>query len=341
MNLLLTPYSIKNLDLKNRVVMAPMCQYSATDGVVNDWHHVHYTSRAVGGVGLIIVEMTNVEPDGRLTDGCLGLWNDVQTKELKKIVDAAHAHDAKIGIQIAHSGRKSTIAEVPVSSTGEAFSDKYKTPHELTTEEAEAMVEKFKDAARRAVEAGFDTIEIHGAHGYLIHQFQSPLSNNRDDKYGRDRSLFGVEVVKAVKSVMPEDMPLIFRTSAYEFAEGGADLDYGIEMNKRYVEAGVDMIHVSAGGEGAPSKERFGSAYPGYMLEFAKGIKDACDVPVISVGILDDKSMAEYAVASGASDLAALGRALLRDPYWVLNQAWETDKESRDFIPKQYERGYY
>lgn len=341
MNTLFQPYQFKNLSLRNRVVMAPMCQYSAEDGVANDWHFVHYTSRAIGGVGLVIVEMTNIEPDGRITDNCLGLWNDEQQEALKRIVDAVHQHGAKIGIQIAHAGRKATDAEQPVSASDIAHSDRYKTPHALTTEEAKAMVQKYKDTAARAVAAGFDTIEIHGAHGYLIHQFQSPSINNRKDKYGQDRSLFGVEVVESVKSVMPDDMPLLFRTSAYEFAADGYDLDYGIDMCKRYVEAGVDMLHVSAGGEGTPSKSRFAGAYPGYMLNFARAVKEACDVPVIAVGILDDVSTAEYAVSSGASDLAAIGRALLRDPHWVLNQEQAIDKNARSFIPEQYERGYY
>ncbi|HJE19064.1 MAG TPA: NADH:flavin oxidoreductase/NADH oxidase [Aliicoccus persicus] len=341
MNTLFQPYQFKNLSLRNRVVMAPMCQYSAEDGIANDWHFVHYTSRAIGGVGLVIVEMTNIEPDGRITDNCLGLWNDKQQAALKRIVDAVHQHGAKIGIQIAHAGRKATDAKTPVSASDIAHSERYKTPHALTTEETEAMVQKYKDTAARAVAAGFDTIEIHGAHGYLIHQFQSPSINNRDDKYGQDRSLFGVEVVEAVKSVMPDDMPLLFRTSVYEFAEGGYDLDYGIDMCKRYVEAGVDMLHVSAGGEGTPSKSRFTGAYPGYMLNFARAVKEACDVPVIAVGILDDVSTAEYAVSSGASDLAAIGRALLRDPHWVLNQGQAIDKSARSFIPEQYERGYY
>lgn len=341
MNTLFQPYTLKDLTLRNKVVMAPMCQYSAEDGVANDWHHVHYTTRAIGGVGLIIVEMTNIEPDGRITDQCLGLWNDEQQAALAKIVDASHKYGAKIGVQIAHAGRKATDTETPVSASGTAFSEKYKTPHALTTTEAEAMIQKYKESAARAVAAGFDTIEIHGAHGYLIHQFQSPTVNNRDDKYGKDRSLFGVEVVEAVKSVMPKGMPLIFRTSAYEFAQGGYDLDYGIEMCQRYVDAGVDMIHVSAGGEGKPSKERFNGSYPGYMLNFAREVKIACDVPVMSVGVLDDVSMAQYAVSSGASDLAAIGRALLRDPHWVLNQEAVVDKSARSFIPKQYERGYY
>lgn len=334
-------YKIKDLELKNRVVMAPMCMYSAEDGVANSFHHTHYVSRAVGGVGLIIVEMTDIEPDGRITNGCLGLWNDEQRDAFKPIVEEAHKYGAKIGIQIAHAGRKATDAETPVSSINEAYSDRYKTPHELTTEEAEEMVEKYKSAARRAVEAGFDTIEIHGAHGYLIHQFQSPLSNKRDDKYGKDLSLFGREVIEAVKSVMPEGMPLLFRISAYEFAEGGYDLDYGIELSKKYVEAGVDMIHVSAGGEGSPSKERFSGAYPGYMEEFARGVKCACNIPVIAVGMLDNPEVAQHVLNAGSSDLVAIGRAILRDPYWVLNAEWDKDKEARSFIPEQYERGYY
>lgn len=340
MSALFEPYRIKNLDIRNRVVMAPMCQYSAEDGIPNEWHFTHYTSRAVGGTGLIMVEMTNVEERGRITDQCLGIWSDGHVPHYKRVVDACHRQGAKIGIQLGHAGRKARDTEVPVSSSPIPFDDESKTPHELTTDEVDEMVDAYKWGAVRAVEAGFDTIEIHGAHGYLIHQFQSPLTNKREDEYGKDLSLFGRRVIEAVKSVMPEGMPLILRISAVEFAEGGYDLDYGIDIAKQYKEAGVDMIDVSAGGEGIPSKERFPGNYPGYLVPYARSIKEEADIPVIAVGLLEDVNVAEHIIASGDADLAAIGRGLLRDPYWVMNANRVQNPTDRSFIPEQYDRGF-
>ena len=198
---LFTPYKFKGLELKNRIVFPPMCQYSVEkkDGIATDWHFVHYVSRAIGGTGLIIIEMTDVEPDGRISDYDLGLWSDEQIEPLRRIVDECHKHGAKVAIQIAHAGRKAQDAEIPVAPSPIAFDENSKTPRELTTEEVKTMVEKFRLAVRRAVKAGFDTIEIHGAHGYLIHQFHSPLTNKRSDEYGRDLTLFGSETIKALK----------------------------------------------------------------------------------------------------------------------------------------------
>jgi len=253
MALLATPFQFKGLTLKNRIVMPPMCQYSveAHDGTPTDWHFVHYVSRAVGGTGLIIMEMTDVEPDGRISNGDLGLWSDEQIPAYARIISEVHKYGAKIGIQIAHAGRKAEDAEVPVSSSAIAFpGSRYKTPRALTTEEVKQMVVKFAESARRAVEAGVDTIEVHGAHGYLIHQFHSPLTNQRDDEYGQDKALFGVEVIQAIKKVIPSDMPLIMRVSALEYVDGGYGLEYSTELCRRYKEAGVDIFHLSSGGEG-------------------------------------------------------------------------------------------
>lgn len=328
-------YRIKNLNLKNKVVMAPMCQYSAEDGFPNDWHTTHYASRAAGGTGLIIVEMTNVEPDGRITDHCLGLWSDSHISRYKTLVDAIHQNGAKAGIQIAHAGRKAVDADTPVSSSPIPYDDSSKTPHELNTDETRNMIEKFRLAAGRAVSAGFDFIEIHGAHGYLIHQFSSPRTNTRSDQYGEDLSLFGCEVIRAVKEDIPDDMPLAIRISAKEFAEGGYDTEHGIYLAKQFKKAGADIIHVSAGGEGSPSPERFPGASPGYMVPFARAVKEGADIPVIAVGMLDDVNDARKVIEDGSADLVALGRALLRDPYWVLNH-----DDSGSFIPRQYTRGY-
>ncbi|MDQ0189646.1 NADH:flavin oxidoreductase/NADH oxidase [Alicyclobacillus cycloheptanicus] len=338
---LFTPYRLKGLELKNRIVMAPMCQYSVTakDGKPNDWHYVHLTSRAIGGTGLILVEMTDVEPDGRITDYDLGLWSDDHIPAFARIIEACHGYGAKVGIQIAHAGRKAEDAPEPVAPSAIRFdAPGYKMPRELTTDEVRQMVDKFGQAARRAVAAGVDTIELHGAHGYLIHQFQSPVTNHRTDEYGKDLSRFGVEVIRAVKRQMPDDMPLIIRVSAVEYVEGGYGLDHIIEICRKYKEAGVDMIHVSSGGEGRPAPNHRPGNYPGYQVPFARAIKQALDIPVIAVGVLEDFHLAESVVANQDADLVAIARGMLRDPYWALHAAQALGVKPD--VPKQYERAF-
>jgi NADPH2 dehydrogenase len=332
-------FTLKGLSLKNRIVMPPMCQYSvdAKDGKPNDWHFVHYVSRAVGGTGLIIMEMTDVEPDGRITDYDLGLWSDDHIPAFARTISEVHKYGAKIGIQIGHAGRKAEDAEVPVAPSAIPVSSKFKTPRALTTSETRDMVQKFKEAARRAVEAGVDTIELHGAHGYLIHQFHSPGINHREDEYGKDLARFGVEVVQAVKSVMPESMPLIMRVSAIEYMDGGYGLDHSIEICRRYRDAGVDMFHVSSGGEGPIGARKPGN-YPGFQVPMARAIKEALGVPVIAVGMLDNPALAESVVANGDADLIAVARGMLRDPYWAIHAMQALKQEVTP--PKQYMRAY-
>ncbi|MFP3391400.1 NADH:flavin oxidoreductase/NADH oxidase [Brevibacillus sp. SIMBA_040] len=342
MALLATPFQFKGLTLKNRIVMPPMCQYSveAHDGTPTDWHFVHYISRAVGGTGLIIMEMTDVEPDGRISNGDLGLWSDEQIPAYARIISEVHKYGAKIGIQIAHAGRKAEDAEVPVSSSAIAFpGSRYKTPRALTTEEVKQMVVKFAESARRAVEAGVDTIEVHGAHGYLIHQFHSPLTNQRDDEYGQDKALFGVEVIQAIKKVIPADMPLIMRVSALEYVDGGYGLEYSTELCRRYKEAGVDIFHLSSGGEGPIGSGGRPGVHPGYQVPLARAIKQALGVPVIAVGNLDDPNLAEASLGNGDTDLVAVGRGMLRDPYWALH-AIKTLSADELEPPKQYSRAF-
>ncbi|MDD0822919.1 NADH:flavin oxidoreductase/NADH oxidase [Mannheimia sp. AT1] len=346
---LLTPFKIKNLELKNRIVMPPMCQYSATNGVPNDWHFVHYTSRAIGGVGLIIVEMTNVASNGRITPNCLGLWNDEQQQAFKKLVDSVHAQGAKIGVQIAHAGRKAQDEPNAVAPSAIHYGEldyagqNLVTPRELTTDEVKELVQAFQNSVKRAVEVGFDTIEIYAAHGYLIHQFYSPKSNKRSDEYGKDPMLFGEQVIQAARAVMPADMPLIVRISAQEYGENGFDSDYGVQVAKRFADAGADVLDVSGGGDGVLHAGNHPEFYAGYQVDLARKVKQATGKPVIAVGMLDNAAVADHVLGVNDADLIAVGRALLRDPYWVLNAQYHqnnADSGEMQFVPSQYQRGF-
>jgi 2,4-dienoyl-CoA reductase-like NADH-dependent reductase (Old Yellow Enzyme family) len=254
-------------------------------------------------------------------------------------VSEVHKYGTKIGIQIAHAGRKAMDAGQPVSSSSSPPSEKgLKPSRALTTEEVKAMVIKYKDAARRAVAAGFDTIELHGAHGYLIHQFQSPGINNRTDQYGKDLSLFGVQIVQAVREVMPSDMPLIMRISAVEYMDGGYGMEHSIAIAKKYKAAGVDMFHVSSGGEGPAGKVKPGN-HPGYQVPLARAYRQALEVPVIAVGKLEDPFLAEATLANDDADLVAVGRGMLNDPYWALHAIQSVVRKVDP--PVQYARGIF
>ena len=340
MNDLFSPYNIKGLELKNRVVMPPMCQYSVgdKDGIATDWHYLHYVSRAVGGAGFIIIEMTDVEPDGRISDYDLGLWSDEQIPALARIVEACHSYGAKVGIQIAHAGRKAEDAAEPVAPSAIPFDVNWKTPRALSTSEVKEMVEKFRKAVKRAVQAGFDAIEIHGAHGYLIHQFHSPLTNKRDDEYGKDLTKFGREIIEAAKAEMPDDMPLIMRISAKEYVEGGYGIEESIQFAKEYKEAGVDMFDVSSGGEGPISAFGKPGTHAAYQVPLAREIKAALNIPVIAVGRLDDSTLANAVIGTEDADLVAIGRGMLRNPYWALEAAASLKKETT--LPRQYTSGF-
>ncbi|GAK08106.1 2,4-dienoyl-CoA reductase [Geomicrobium sp. JCM 19038] len=324
--------------------MPPMCQYSVEkeDGIPNDWHFVHYVSRAVGGTGLMIMEMTGVEPDGRITDHDLGLWSDDQIPAYQRIIQEVHKHGTKIGIQIAHAGRKAEDAPQPVGASNipvdvipeETKNGTLTPPRALETSEVERMITRFKEAAERAVRAGFDTIELHGAHGYLIHQFMSPSSNNRTDNFG-SLSKFGVDVIRAVKSVMPHDMPLIMRVSAIEYIDGGYDVDHSIQLAKEFQEAGVDLFHVSSGGEGLPGKTKPLNT-PAYQVPYARKFKENLKIPVIAVGRLENPHVAESVLSNGDADLIAVARGMLNDPYWAMHAIREIHKHV--IPPKQYGR---
>ncbi|ASA21855.1 NADH:flavin oxidoreductase/NADH oxidase [Paenibacillus donghaensis] len=338
---LFTPYELKGLTLKNRIVMPPMCQYAVDqeDGIPNNWHFVHYVSRAVGGTGFIIVEMTGIHPDGRITSRDTGLWDDSQIAAYRKITESVHENGAKIAIQLGHAGRKAVDAQPPVAPSAIPFDARSQTPQALSAEAVEALIADFREAARRAVEAGFDSVELHGAHGYLIHQFHSRLTNTREDEYGRDPALFGVRVTEAVREVLPAEMPLLMRISAKEYIEGGYDEAYALDICRRYKEAGVDMFHVSSGGEGPIGSNGGPHAGPAYQVQLAEYIRSGLQIPVIAVGRLESYEDAQSIVAGEQAELVAVGRGMLSDPYWALHA--EEALGGVAVVPKPYERGVW
>lgn len=340
MNNLFTPFKIKGLELKNRIVMPPMCQFSVNkkDGIATDWHYVHYISRAIGGTGLIIIEMTDIDPDGRISDYDLGLWSDDQIPALARIVEACHEHGAKVGIQIGHAGRKAQDAAVPVAPSAIPFDSESKTPRALSADETKQMVEKYRQSVRRALKTGVDAIELHGAHGYLIHQFLSPVTNKRTDAYGKDLTRFGREVSEAAKSELPSDMPLIMRISATEYVEGGYGINESIRFSEVFIKAGVDILHVSSGGEGPIASGGRPGTHAAYQVPLAREIKQVLNVPVIAVGRLDEPVLANAIIGNDEADLVAVGRGMLRNPYWALEASVKLKKEN--LIPEQYIRGF-
>ena len=344
---LFTPIKFRNIELKNRIVMSPMCMYSAEEGVANDFHFVHYGSRAQGGVGLVMVEATGVEPRGRITNKCLGIWNDEQALALKKIVDFVHQNsESKIGIQLAHAGRKGstwenrqisieegweTIAPSPIP-----FHHSERTPHVLTIEEIKNLIEDFRKATKRAVDAGFDVIEIHGAHGYLIHQFLSPLSNTRSDEYGgnsENRARFLMEILDVVNSEITENQALFVRISGTEYAENGWEISDSVELAKILKTKNVNLIDVSSGGNinGVTIPLN-----PGYQVPLAEAVKKNADIKTGAVGLITDANHAEEILENEQADLIFLAREILRNPYFAVQSAWENDEEN--FYPHQYLR---
>lgn len=329
-------FTVKDLTLKNRVMMSPMCQYSVwdEDGKPNEWHYVHYISRAVGGAGLIMMEMTDVDPNGRITVRDLGLWSDDQIPAFRRIVEQVHSYGAKIGIQIAHAGRKSTSPSLRVvAPSAIAFSERYRVPEALTGEEIHRLVEKFGEAAKRAVKAGVDAVEIHGAHGYLVHQFMSPLSNHRQDEY-QEPTRFGVEVIESIKSQLPQGMPLIMRLSATDYVAEGYDFPDLLKMAQVYRKHGVDMFDVSSGGNAPVIPDEF----PGYQVPYAAMLRKQLDVPVIAVGKLESPELAESVVQQQQADIIAIARGLLRNPYWVNTAAQVLGGTIQ--VPPEYDRAF-
>lgn len=351
MSLLFSPLQIKNITLKNRIAVSPMCEYSATDGFANNWHLVHLGSRAVGGAGLVITEATGVSPEARISIGDLGIWKDEHIEKLKEITDFIHQNGSIAGIQLAHAGRKASF-DIPwenplqldkanggwdtVSASTEIFNPTDKTPIALDIAGIEKVKADFKSATLRAIKAGFKVVEIHAAHGYLQHQFLSPISNKRTDNYGgsfENRIRLLIETVKTVQEVWPKENPLFVRISATDWAPGGWNLEESIRLSALLKDMGVDVIDTSSGGltlaQEIPLK-------PGYQVEFAAAIKKETGVITGTVGLITNAKQAEEILQKGEADLIFLAREFLRDPYFPLHAAFELGDEVK--WPSQYER---
>ncbi|MFT3962326.1 NADH:flavin oxidoreductase/NADH oxidase [Propionivibrio sp.] len=335
---LFEPLALRDLVLRNRIAVPAMCQYSARDGLANDWHFVHYGSRAVGGAALIISEATAVVPEGRISPADLGLWNDGQIEPLARIVRFAHEQGCPMAVQLAHAGRKASVgrgwepaASLPASDGGWPvvapspipFSSAHAVPVELDADGIGALAGRFADAARRAHAAGFSAIEIHAAHGYLLHQFLSPLANRRTDGYGgsfANRTRLTLDVVDAVRMVWPERLPLIVRLSATDWIDGGWTPDETAALCRVLKTHGVDLINVSTGGILPDAKIPAG---PGFQTEFAERVRREADIPSAAVGLITAPAQADHIVRSGQADVVLLGREILRNPYWPMEAAHE------------------
>jgi NADPH2 dehydrogenase len=333
---LFTPFKLNEVEMKNRIMLSPMCQYQVktNDGTPNNWHYVHLVSRAVGGVGLICFEMTNVEARGRITEGCLGIWKESHIEAYRTIVKECQAYGAKVAIQIAHAGRKSTIENGDVVGPSPIpFSEGSPMPRELKYEEIKEIIKRFGESTRLAVKAGFDVIELHGAHGYLLHQFLSPRSNKRDDEYG-EYERFSLDVIEEIRKNMPEEMPLILRISATEYGEEGYDFHHIKRYIPQFIEAGVNAFDVSTGGN-SPNRP---DVYPAYQVKYAEIIKKEFNIPVISVGGLEKPEVAANVIDQNKADMVAIGKGLLRHPYWPKEAAEALDELFE--LPGVYNLGY-
>lgn len=353
MSLLLEPYTLRQLTLINRIAVSPMCQYSSVDGLANDWHLVHLGSRAVGGAGLIFTEATAVTPNGRITAQDLGLWHDDQIEPLQRITRFIRAQGAVAGIQLAHAGRKASTYRpwlgkhgsvkeeeggwVPVGPSPIAFDPRHTVPTQLDESQINDLVQAFADAAKRALEAGFSVVEVHAAHGYLLHQFLSPLSNQRLDQYGgsfENRIRLVLQVTEAVREVWPEELPVFVRVSATDWVEDGWNPDETVELARRLKGLGVDLIDVSSGGTAANAEIPVG---PGYQTRFAERVRKESGIATGTVGMITEPAQAEHILRTGQADLILLARELLRDPYWPLHA--DDDLGGRQAIwPAQYQR---
>ena len=335
---LFDPLPLRSLTLANRIIVSPMCQYSSIDGFANDWHYIHLGSRAVGGAALVFTEASAVTPAGRISPQDLGIYADGHIAGLARIVRFIHGQKCAAGMQLAHAGRKGSTTPPwlgstnvdraaggwqPVGPTHEPFSPAYPVPCALTVEEIRAVVGAFRAAARRALAAGFDVVEIHAAHGYLIHEFLTPLVNTRTDEYGGsfdNRVRLCLEVADAVRGVWPDRLPVFIRISSTDWKDGGWDIDQAIELARRLREHGVDLVDCSSGGAVPDVTIPLG---PGYQVAFAECIRRDAGIATGAVGLITDPHQADAIVRGGQADCVLLARELLRDPYWPLRAARE------------------
>jgi 2,4-dienoyl-CoA reductase-like NADH-dependent reductase (Old Yellow Enzyme family) len=348
---LFDPLTLRGLTLAHRALVSPMCQYSSTDGFANDWHLVHLGSRAVGGAALVFTEATAVTAEGRISPEDLGIWRDDHVEALERIVQFIHGQRSAAGMQIAHAGRKGSTAAPwngglgvpaasggwqPVGPTADPFTSGYPLPRALATDEIADVVAAFGRAAGRALAAGFDVVEVHAAHGYLIHQFLSPLVNTRTDQYGgpfANRARLCLEIVDAVRAVWPERLPVLVRISATDWAPGGWDLDQSVELSRLLRERGVDLVDCSSGGA-VPYAQI--AAGPGYQVPFAERIRRAANLATGAVGLITTAAQAEEIVVNGRADCVLMARELLRHPYWPEHAAPELGRQIP--WPRQYLR---
>ena len=354
MDHLFSPIQIKSVTFKNRIVVSPMCQYSATDGFANDWHLVHLGSRAVGGASLVIAEATAVNPEGRITPHDLGLWQDEHIPFLKRITDFIHSQGAMAGVQLAHAGRKASKSspwtgnrhllpeeggwENVMAPSPVPLSNDVPLPQELTIDQIRKVVADFRTAAKRALAAGFQVIEIHGAHGYLLHEFVSPLTNQRTDEYGgsfENRIRLVIEVVQAVQEVWPQDLPLFVRLSATDWVpdENSWKLNDSVELARQLKLLGVDLIDCSSGGNVPVQQIKPG---PGYQTPFAQAIREQASILTGAVGMITSAHQADHIIRTGQADMVFIAREFLRDPYFGLTAASELHQPTN--WPVQYER---
>jgi 2,4-dienoyl-CoA reductase-like NADH-dependent reductase (Old Yellow Enzyme family) len=330
--------TLRGLTLANRIIVSPMCQYSSVNGFANEWHYIHLGSRAAGGAALVFTEATAVTPEGRISPQDLGIYTDDHVAALARIVGFVHGRQCVAGMQLAHAGRKGSTSPPwqgstkvdpadggwqPVGPTNEPFSPAYPVPAALTIEGIQGVVAAFRVAAQRALGAGFDVVEIHAAHGYLIHEFLTPLVNTRTDEYGGsfdNRVRLCLEIADAVRGVWPDRLPVFIRLSSTDWVEGGWDIDQCVELSRRLLARGIDLVDCSSGGAVPDAKIPLG---PGYQVQFAERIRREAGVATGAVGLITESHQADAIVRSGQADCVLLARELLRDPYWPLRAARE------------------
>jgi len=351
MNTLFSPLKIGNTEFKNRIAVSPMCQYSAINGMPADWHLVHLGSRAVGGAALIIQEATAVSPEGRISPDDSGIWNDEQAEAYKKITSFIKSQNCVPGIQIAHAGRKASTYSpwkgsgevkpdnggwLTFAPTAEVFASNYPMPKEMDKNDIGKAVNDFRNAAVRAAEAGYQVIELHFAHGYLAHQFLSPLSNKRNDEYGgrfENRIRFSLEIVRAIRSKIPDGYPLFARISSTDWVEGGWTIDDSVKLSKIFKEEGINLIDCSSGGNVMNAKIPAGS---GYQIPFSQKIKKEAGILTAGIGFITSPRQADQIIRNEEADLVLLAREMLRNPYWAITAAKALGVDIE--IPKQYLR---